>query len=137
MPKYYFLTDSEQTFIIGPFITVCNDLKKYFGQVIRSNDYSEQYDLQEKHIYKYMFWLFDYSSEINLTRLQVKYKLIESLKKSRLHLICKLIGTFEGQIELSNPILEIIDNNSNIKYILELKISNGIICCPKLTIEFS
>jgi len=130
MPRYYFLTNSTQTFIVGPFITVCDDTNRYFGQVIRSNDYSEQYDL--KTLYKYKLWVFEDSESTNLSLLQIKYKLVDSLEN--LSLFCKLIGTFEGQIELLNPILEITDANT--KYILELKISNGIICCPKLTIEF-
>jgi len=130
MPRYYFLTDPEQTFIIGPFITVRDDSNKYFGQVIRSNDYSEQYD--PSHIYKYKLWVFDYTSEPNLTLVQIKYKLIDSIQN--LSSCCKLLCTFEGTIELSNRILEIINTNTN--YRLELKINNGIICCPNLTIYF-
>jgi len=127
MPIYYFLTDPEQTFIVGPFITLSNESNKYFGQVIRSNDYSEQYD--PAHIYKYKLWCYD-SSGTNITL--VKYKLIDLLKN--LSFSCKIIGTFEGQINETNPILEIIDANT--KYILELRINNQVIYCPKLTIEF-
>jgi hypothetical protein len=127
--KYYFLTDKNQTFVIGPFINVIDTSEKYFGQIIRSNDYS---DFLTNSPFEYKFWFINLN-ESNLVR--VKYLLHENLSKFSSNPNITYIGTFQGSISPSNKKLELIDH-SNIKYILEFRINETILYCPNLTIEF-
>ena len=127
MPRYYFLSDPQQTYTVGPFITVTDNPNKYFGQVIRSNEFSDELNTDP-----ITFNLWSIDSELP-TVLQVKYKVQQILKELNKYSNIKLVGRFEGIINPLNPILELNINDK--KYVLEFKCTDGIIFCPSLLIE--
>ncbi len=127
--RYYFLTDKNLTFSVGPFVPVINAPEKYFGQIIRSNDYSDY--LSEKTL-EYLLWCIN-SDKTNLQ--DIKYLIHESLSSLSSNANITHIGKFRGLVNSSNKSLEFI-TQSNVKYTLEFKINETIIYCPNLTIEF-
>lgn len=127
--KYYFLTDKNQTFSIGPFVPVIDTPEKYFGQIIRSNDYSEY--LSDKSV-EFSIYCIN-SNQTNLHT--IKYLIHTNLSRLSENPTITQIGTFEGQVNSSNTKLELV-TQSNIKYTLEFRINETIIYCPNLTIEF-
>jgi len=127
MPRYYFLSDPQQTYTVGPFITVTDCSNKYFGQIIRSNEFSDEL---KTDLITFNLWSID--SELP-TVLQVKYKVQQILKELNKYSNIKLVGRFEGIITPSNPILELNINDK--KYVLEFKCTDGIIFCPSLFIN--
>jgi hypothetical protein len=132
MTKYYFLTDPDQSYIVGPFITVRENTSpfQYYGQVIRSNEFGELYS--ETQTYRFVLWCWDSLDVPALGTTQAKYKLIDSLKN--LDNICVQIGVLEGQINKNNPVLEIRSGLNSRSYKVEFRIMGGTICCPTLTI---
>jgi hypothetical protein len=136
MPKYYFLTDPSQTYSVGPFIKACspgpfitiNDSsERYFGQVIRSNEFSHeiiqtpmQFDL----------WVIETDS---MSVLEAKNEIHQVLSDFSKCPNIEQIGRFEGIVSESNLILKF---NKNAKeYVLEFRCNHGIIFCPSLTIK--
>ncbi len=131
--KYYFLTSNTksegQAFVIGPFISVINTSEKYFGQIIRSNDYS---DYLSDIPFGFNLWSIN-SDETSLER--VKYWIHTNLSKLSSNSSVTLIGKFQGPINQSKTKLEFI-TQLNIKYILEFRINENMLYCPNLTIEY-
>jgi hypothetical protein len=128
--KYYFLTDKNLTFTIGPFLKVIHTPEKYVGQIIRSNEYSEY--LSDTS-FEFILWVIS-SNENSIEK--VKYWLHLNLSKLSDNPNVTYIGKFEGIINETNTKLELVEF-SNIKYILEFKINQNILYCPSLTIEYT
>jgi len=128
--KYYFLTDKNLTFVVGPFIPIINTPEKYFGQIIRSNEYSEYLSNTP-----FGFELWSVYSNENSTE-KVKYWLHSNLSKLSEQNNVTYIGKFQGQINESNTNLELVEF-SNIKYILEFRINQNMLYCPSLTINLA
>lgn len=127
MPKYYFLSDPDQTYTIGPFIIVCDTPDNYFGQVIRSNEYSEI--LQTNSMIFNLWSIVSTSTSV----LQVKNQVQQMLKNFTKCSNIEFIGKFSGIIDSQVPILELNHNNKH--YTLEFRYMDGIISCPSLTIR--
>jgi hypothetical protein len=129
--KHYFLTGKNQSFSVGPFVTLINTPERYFGQIIRSNDYS---DYLSDEPFEYNLWSINSSSDKS-NLLDVKYLIHENLSRLSENQAITHIGKFQGPINSSNKKLELI-TQSNIKYTLEFKINETILYCPSLTIEY-
>lgn len=127
MPKYYFLTDLDQSFVAGPFITVCDTPNRYFGQIIRSNEFSHEII---HPLMQFDLWVIKTDS---ISVLQAKYEIQQVLSDFSKCLNIEHLGRFEGIINESNLILTF--NKYAKEYILEFRCNHGIIICPSLTIE--
>lgn len=128
MTLYYYLTNYKNTYIIGPFITITDTETRYVGQIIRSNDFSDNLNnFQTPQIFNL--------HSINLHNMnlsQVKIQLQLTLAKYLHHPNTKFEGCFQGIIDNSNLTLEFYKNNKH--YLLDFRLVNNIIFCPSLTI---
>lgn len=118
----YFLSNPDQTYIAGPFISVANNSEQFIGQIIRSNEFSTL--LGE---IKLKLWC------TNLDIPDLKIHLQNLLPNLHYDEDIGYIGMFIGILTKENLSLTLVENNKN--YIIEFQLFNNIISCPTLLIN--